>query len=101
MWEADSPPIFVVVICRPPDVAFCSDPHFIKRLRPCCSEYSHKIIIGDWNIDMSDPRDPDYKSMREFIDAESLQLIAVCCLFRPTQYSSQIAFHGLSGAGMI
>ena len=31
--------------------------------------------MGDWNIDMSDPRDPDYKSLREFIDAESLQLI--------------------------
>ena len=31
--------------------------------------------MENWNIDMSDPRYPDYKSLQEFIDAESLQLI--------------------------
>ena len=75
MWEGDPPPIFVAVIYIPPDVAFRSDPQFINRLRSCGSEYSDKIIMGYWNIDMSNSRDPAYKSLQEFIDAESLQLI--------------------------
>ena len=75
VWEGDSPPIFVAVMYRPPDVALCSEPQFINRLRSCCAEYSHKIIMRDCNIYMSDPRDPDYQSMRELIDTESLQLI--------------------------
>ena len=49
VWEGDSPPIFFAVIYIPPDVNFRSDSQFINRLRSFCSEYRHKIIMGDWN----------------------------------------------------
>ena len=75
VWEGDSPPIFVAVVYRPTDVTFSSDPQFMNRLRSCCSEYRHKIIMDDWNVDMSNPSDPDYQSIWKLINGESLKLI--------------------------
>ena len=67
--------IFVAVVYRPSDVTFSSDPQFMNRLRSFCSEYNHKIINGDWNVDMSNPSRPDYQSMREIVNEEFLKLI--------------------------
>ena len=65
------------------DVTLRSDPQFMNRLRSCCSEYSHKIIMSDWNVHMSNPIDPDYQSMRKLINGESLKLIET----GPTHYT--------------
>ena len=53
VWEGNSPPIFVAVIYKPPDVPLKTDRRLLSTLRSCCSEYSHKVIMGDWNVDMS------------------------------------------------
>ena len=42
------PPVLVCLIYRPPDVSLNSDPLF-TLLRDLCSDYSHKVIMGDLN----------------------------------------------------
>ena len=48
----ETPPIFVCVIYRPSYVPFDDDLQFLSNLRDLSSNYSHKIIMGDLNIDM-------------------------------------------------
>ena len=46
------PSIFVCLIYRPTYVPFDADPQFLSNLRDLCSNYSHKIIMGDLNTNM-------------------------------------------------
>ena len=46
------PPIFVCLIYRPSYVSFEADPQFLTNLRDLCTNYSHKIIMGDLNSDL-------------------------------------------------
>ena len=46
------PPIFVCIIYRPSYVPFEADPQFLNNLRDYCTNYSHKVIMGDLNTDL-------------------------------------------------
>ena len=62
-WEGNRTPVLVVVVYGPPD-----------RLLTC-SGYSHKILVGDWNVDMSEPSKPNSRYMRNILTELSLQLV--------------------------
>ena len=47
-----NPPVLVVVIYRPPKIAFLKIVELINSLRTLSGNYSHKIIIGDLNADL-------------------------------------------------
>ena len=89
VWEGHSSPTLVVLVYRPPDVPLRpvkqadtsldvptpSDRQLVKLLRSACSDYSRKIIMGDWNADMSDPKSSDAKFVRELMAELSLKLV--------------------------
>lgn len=75
VWEGNCSPILVVVVYRPPDVLMRSDRRFLQLLRTCCLDYSHKVLMGDWNADMLDERKPDTRFMRGLENELSLKLI--------------------------
>ena len=52
IWNDNSPPVFVGLVYRPPDVALNSDPTLITNLRDLTSDFSHKVIMGDFNADL-------------------------------------------------
>ena len=52
VWNDNSPPVFVGLVYRPPDVALNSDPTLLTNLRDLCSDFSHKVIMGDFNADL-------------------------------------------------
>ena len=52
VWDDHSPPVFVGIVYRPPDVALNSDPTLLANLRDLCSDFSHKVIMGDFNADL-------------------------------------------------
>ena len=52
VWSDKLPSVLVCLVYRPLKVSFGADPTFITTLRDLCSEYSHKIIMGDFNADL-------------------------------------------------
>ena len=75
VWEGNCSPLLVVVVYRPPDVPLRSDRHFLQLLRTCSLDYSHKIIMGDWNADMLDGSKADVRFIRGLESELSLKLI--------------------------
>ena len=75
VWEGNSTPTFVAVVYRPPDVAIRSDRKFIQLLRSHCSDFSHKVIIGNWNADVQNPRDSDTRFLFNLMNNLSLKLV--------------------------
>ena len=75
VWEEHSPPTLIVLVYRPPYVPTRSDKQLVRLLRSTCSDYSHKIIMGDWNADMSTQHCPDSRFIRELMAELSLKLV--------------------------
>ena len=75
VWEEHSPPTLIVLVYRPPNVPIRSDKQLVRILRSACSDYSHKIIMGDWNADMSTQNCPDSRFIRELMAELSLKLV--------------------------
>ena len=73
--QGDSSPILVGIIYRPPKIAMQKDPELFKVLRNLCSEYSHKVILGDLNADLLSKRDVDANTIRSLAKELSLQII--------------------------
>ena len=74
--HGNSPPILVGVIYRPPKIAMQKDTAFFNVLRDLCSEYSHKIIMGDLNADLSSSGTvADAKTVKRLARELSLQII--------------------------
>ena len=72
--QGDSPPISIGVIYRPPKIAMQADSGLLNTLRELCGDYSHKIIMGDLNSDMSSSAD-DAKTIKRLAGELSLQLV--------------------------
>ena len=51
--QANSPPILVGVIYRLPHIAMQKNTDFFNILTDLSEEFSHKIIVGDLNADLS------------------------------------------------
>ena len=75
VWEGDSTPTLVVLVYRPPDVSIRSDRYFIQQLRLLSSEYSHEIIIGDWNTNLLDKQHSDTRFLNDLMSDLSLKLV--------------------------
>ena len=75
VWEGNAAPTLVALVYRPPDVSLRADRKFVRLLRSTCSNYSHKIIMGDWNADMLDSDSSDSSFVRILIDELSLKLV--------------------------
>ena len=73
--QGDSPPILVGIIYRHPKIAMQKDPELFKVLRNLCSEYSHKVILGDLNADLLSKRDAYANTIRSLAKELSLQII--------------------------
>ena len=79
---AETPPIFVCLIYRPPYVLFDENPQFLSNIRDLCSGYSHKIIMGDINTDMlTDNSNTSF--VKRLFNELSLQVINHCATRRP------------------
>ena len=52
--QGDSFSVFVAVMYRPPHVGLYAN-GFDKHLQSCGDEFSHKIIMGDFNADLIKP----------------------------------------------
>ena len=59
----------------PPDVSIRSDRQLIQSLRSISSEYSHKVVVGDWNADMLTPTNSDTRFLNNLMNDLSLKLI--------------------------
>ena len=75
VWEGNSTPTLIAAVYRPPDVNIRSDDKFIESLRTFSSDFSHKVIIGDWNANMFDPNDSDTKFLANLMSDLSLKLV--------------------------
>uniref|UniRef100_UPI0029161788 endonuclease/exonuclease/phosphatase family protein n=1 Tax=Escherichia coli TaxID=562 RepID=UPI0029161788 len=69
-----SEPVLVSVIYRPPAVSFTRNSNLLIDLRNFCSDYSHKIIIGDLNADLL-KESSDAKFLSKLSAELSLQLV--------------------------
>ena len=72
--RGDSDPIFVCVVYRPPSVSFYKN-DFLAKLESYCSEYSHKIILGDWNANLLSLTDSAAKLVRRLANKLSLRIV--------------------------
>ena len=82
IWGDNLPPILICVIYRPPKILFGADPDFISTFRELCSEYSHKIIMGDFNADLlTDTSDSRY--INNLTKELSLQVVEHKSTHRP------------------
>ena len=75
VWEGNSTPTLNAAVYRPPHVNIRSDDKFIELLRTYSSDYSHKVIIGDWNANILDSNDSDTRFLTNLITDLSLKLV--------------------------
>ena len=75
IWEGKSTPTFLALVYRPPDVGIKSDPDLFDSLRLHASNFSHKIIVGDWNANMLTPAETDTRFLTNLMDDLSMQLV--------------------------
>ena len=75
VWEGNWSPLLAVVVYRPPVVPLRSDRRFLRLLQTCSLDYSHKILMGDWNADMQDETKADVHFMRGLESELSLKLV--------------------------
>ena len=76
------PPIFVCLIYRPSYVPFEADPQFLTNLRDFCSNYSHKVVMGDLNTDLLIDSN-NTLLVKDVLNELSLQVINHCATRRP------------------
>ena len=82
IWGDNLPPVFVCLIYRPPKVSFEADPTFLPSLRDLCSDYSHKIIMGDFNADLL-TNSSDSRYLNSLTKELSLQVVDHKATHRP------------------
>ena len=75
VWEGNSTPTLVVLVYRPPDVPIRADRHLFKLIHSHNVDFSHRIVIGDWNADMLDTKDSDTKFLSSPMNDLSLKLV--------------------------
>ena len=75
IWQGDSAPILIALIYRPPDVSIRSDYEFIDLLRLHTQDYSHKIIMGDWNANLLDASNSDTRFLNNLKSDLSLKSV--------------------------
>ena len=66
-------PVFVVVVHRPFHVGLYAN-GLDKHLRSCEEEFSHKIVMGDFNADLIRP-DAETRALLNFIDKHFLKVV--------------------------
>ena len=71
--QGNSSPVFVAVVYRPPHVGFYTN-GLDGHLRSCGEEFSHKIIMGDFNADLVRPN-AETRALLNFIDEHSLKVV--------------------------
>ena len=75
VWEGTSTPVLIVLKYHPLDVSIRSDRQLIELLRSTSSNFSHKAVIGDWNVDMLTPDDSDTRFLNDIMSEMSLKLV--------------------------
>ena len=75
VWEGNSTPTLIALVYRPPDVPITSDMQLFQYLRTYCSDFSQKVIIGDWNANLSDTKDSDATFLKDLMNELSLKLV--------------------------
>ena len=75
IWQGNSAPTLIALVYRPPDVNIRSDRTFIDLLCLHILDYSHKIIIGDWNADLLDTNASDTRFLDTLMSDLSVKLI--------------------------
>ena len=75
IWEGNSSPTLIALVYRPPDVSIRPDQTFIESLRTYSSDFSHKVIIGDWNANMLDSNNSDTRYLNNLTMDLSLNLV--------------------------
>ena len=75
VWEGNSAPTLIALIYRPPDVNIRSDQDFINSLRTHYSDYSHKIVIGDLNVNMLDTSNSDTRYLNNIVTDLTIKLV--------------------------
>ena len=75
IWQGNSAPILIAIIYRPPDVNIRTDNTFINSLRSHTQDYSHKIIMGDWNANMLDNSNSDTRFLNDLTSDLSVKLV--------------------------
>ena len=70
--QGNSFPVFVAVAYRPPHVGLYAN-GLDEHLRSCREEFSHKIIMSDFNADLKRP-DAETRALLNFIDKHSLKV---------------------------
>lgn len=69
-----SPPVFIAVVYRPPHAPFILGSEFVPQLLTHMHNYSHKVILGDFNADqLSESEDSIY--IKQLMADNSLQLV--------------------------
>ena len=86
IWGDKIPPVFVCLIYRPPRIPFDNDPTFIPNLRDFCAEYSHKIIMGDFNADLLTDN-ADSRFLNKLFAEISLKVVKHGPTHRPPGYT--------------
>ena len=71
--QGNSSPVFVAVVYRPPHVGLYAHDLY-EHLRTCGEEFSHKIVMGDFNADLIKP-DAETRALLNFIDKHSLKVV--------------------------
>ena len=71
--QGNSSPVFVAVVYRPPHVGLYAN-DLDEHLRTCGEEFSHKIVMGDFNADLIKP-DAETRALLTFIDKHSLKVV--------------------------
>ena len=71
--QGDSSPVFVAVVYRPPHVGLDTD-KLDKHLRTCGGKLSHKIIIGNLNVDLLKPDDAKTRALPNLFENHSLKI---------------------------
>ena len=71
--QRDSSPVFVAVVYRPPHVGLYAN-NLDDHLRSREEEFSHKIIMGDFNADLIAPN-AETRALLNFIDKHSLRFV--------------------------
>ena len=75
VWEGNSIPTLVVLVYRPPDVSIRSDRRFIEKLHNISMDFSHKIVLGDWNADLLAKNNSDTRFLKTLMSDLSLKLV--------------------------
>ena len=67
-------PVFVALVYRPPHFGLYAN-GLDKHLRSCEEEFSHKIVMGDFNADLIKP-DAETRALLNFIHKHSLKVVS-------------------------